>query len=116
VGERFAEAQFPFLGDRLIPRIAVQGTAGENTLETGLRNPKPWGETEKRELIARGYALLDDALAHRADVTEGVQIGAFLVDQPLVHGTETALSAGARERSLSRAKRRPARKPRVPPR
>ncbi len=66
VGERFAAAQFPFLGDRLIPRIAVQGTAGEITLETGLRKPRPWGEDEKRLLIARGYALLDDVLADRA--------------------------------------------------
>jgi hypothetical protein len=66
VAERFAAAQFPFLGDRLIPRIAVQGTAGEITLETGLRKPKPWGEDEKRLLIGRGYALLDDVLADRA--------------------------------------------------
>jgi predicted acylesterase/phospholipase RssA len=66
VDERFAAAQFPFLGDRLIPRIAVQGTAGEISLETGLRKPKPWGEEEKRQLIARGYSLLDDVLADRA--------------------------------------------------
>lgn len=117
VGERFAAAQFPFLGDRLIPRIAVQGTAGERTLETGLRNPKPWGEAEKRELIARGYALLDDVLADRARATEGAQVGAFLVDQPLVRGAENALSPGARPRRVTRAKRRgPAGEPRVPPR
>ncbi len=30
VDERFATAQFPFLGDRLIPRIAVQGTASRS--------------------------------------------------------------------------------------
>src|SRR3954447_23421718 len=42
VAERFANAKFPFLGDRLIPRIAVQSSAGEVSLETGLRNPKPW--------------------------------------------------------------------------
>lgn len=65
VGERFGSARFPFLGDRLIPRIAVQGSAGEITLETGLRRPQPWGEAEKLELIARGYALLDDVLADR---------------------------------------------------
>ncbi len=63
VAERFASAQFPFLGNRLIPRIAVQGTAGEISLETGLRRPQPWPESEKRDLIARGYALLDDVLA-----------------------------------------------------
>ncbi|MCW2974727.1 MAG: hypothetical protein JWM06_8 [Actinomycetia bacterium] len=66
VAERFASAKFPFLGDRLIPRIAVQGTAGEITLETGLRHPQPWPEAEKHELIARGYALLDEVLADRA--------------------------------------------------
>jgi len=62
VAERFASAEFPFLGNRLIPRIAVEGTAGEITLETGLRRAQPWPEAEKRELIARGYALLADVL------------------------------------------------------
>ena len=66
VGARFAAAQFPFLGDRLIPRLAVQGTAGEISLETGLRRPKPWSEEEKRLLIARGYDMLEDVLARRA--------------------------------------------------
>jgi predicted acylesterase/phospholipase RssA len=66
VDERFAAAKFPFLGDRLIPRIAVQSTAGEVTLETGLRRPRMWTDDEKRALIARGYALLDDVLAERA--------------------------------------------------
>jgi predicted acylesterase/phospholipase RssA len=66
VAERFASAEFPVLGDRLIPRIAVQGTAGEISLETGLRHPQPWPEDEKRALIARGYALLDEVLTDRA--------------------------------------------------
>src|SRR6266545_1963381 len=65
VGKRFEAAQFPFLGSRLIPRIAVQSTAGETSLETGLRNPRPWSEDQKRALIARGYALLDDVLEQR---------------------------------------------------
>ena len=65
VDERFARAAFPFQGDRLIPRIAVQSTAGEVTLETGLRHSKPWSVDEKRQLIARGYALLDDVLEQR---------------------------------------------------
>ncbi len=65
IDERFAKAKFPFLGDRLIPRIAVQSSAGEVSLETGLRNPKPWSDDEKRLLIARGYSLLDDVLAER---------------------------------------------------
>jgi predicted acylesterase/phospholipase RssA len=66
VEARFAAARFPFLGDRLIPRIAVQSSAGEVTLETGLRNPKPWTVEEKRALIARGYSLLDEVLEQRA--------------------------------------------------
>ncbi len=65
IDEHFASAKFPFLGDRLIPRIAVQSSAGEVSLETGLRNPKPWSDDEKRLLIARGYQLLDDLLAER---------------------------------------------------
>ena len=65
VDERFASAKFPFLGDRYIPRIAVQSTAGEITLETGLRHSKPWSVEEKQHLIARGYALLDDVLEQR---------------------------------------------------
>ena len=63
IDERFAGAKFPFLGDRLIPRIAVQSSAGEVSLETELRSTKPWSEDEKRLLIARGYGLLDDVLA-----------------------------------------------------
>jgi predicted acylesterase/phospholipase RssA len=66
VEKRFAAARFPFLGDRLIPRIAVQSTAGEVSLETGMRHPKPWSLAEKKSLIARGYALLDDVLVERA--------------------------------------------------
>ncbi len=66
VDKRFGAARFPFLGDRLIPRIAVQSSAGEVSLEAGLRNPKPWTNQEKRALIDRGYALLDDVLQQRA--------------------------------------------------
>jgi predicted acylesterase/phospholipase RssA len=65
VAARFDAAKFPFLGDRLIPRISVQGSAGEISLETGLRHAQPWPEEEKRELIARGYSLLDEVLAER---------------------------------------------------
>ena len=65
VAERFDSAQFPFYGDRLIPRIAVEGTVGEVTLETGLRRPQPWPEEGKRQLIAHGYGLLDEVLADR---------------------------------------------------
>ena len=64
--ERFAAAAFPFLGDRLIPRIAVQGSAGASSLEAAVRNPQPWTEETKRALIRRGYDLLDEALPRRA--------------------------------------------------
>lgn len=66
VAERFDAASFPFLGDRAIPRIAVQSTAGEVSLETGLRTPAPWTEDAKRALIRRGYDLLDDLLVEEA--------------------------------------------------
>lgn len=66
VAERFDSASFPFLGDRAIPRIAVQSTAGEVSLETGLRTPAPWTEDAKRALIRRGYDLLDDLLVEEA--------------------------------------------------
>jgi predicted acylesterase/phospholipase RssA len=66
VDERFDSAKFPFLGDRAIPRIAVQSTAGEVSLETGLRNPRPWTEEAKRSLIRRGYDLLDELLVEQA--------------------------------------------------
>jgi predicted acylesterase/phospholipase RssA len=65
VDERFESARFPFLGDRLIPRIAVQSSAGEVSLETGLRRPQPWTEEQKRALIERGYRLLDELLVER---------------------------------------------------
>ena len=66
VEERFANARFPFPGDRLIPRIAVTSSAGEISLEAGLRNPKPWSDESKRALIRRGYDLLDELLVDRA--------------------------------------------------
>ena len=66
VDERFASSRFPFLGDRLIPRIAVQSSAGEVSLEAASRNPKPWSDEEKRALIQKGYDLLNDLLVERA--------------------------------------------------
>jgi predicted acylesterase/phospholipase RssA len=65
VDERFASARFPFRHDRLIPRITVQGTVGESSLETTTRNPVPWTDEAKREVIDRGYALLDEQLRER---------------------------------------------------
>ena len=66
VDERFAAASFPFATDRLIPRIAVSGSAGSVSLEAGLRNPKPWTDEAKLELIERGYRMLDDELREKA--------------------------------------------------
>jgi predicted acylesterase/phospholipase RssA len=66
VDERFANARFPFLGDRLIPRIAVTSSAGEISLEAGGRNPAPWTDDAKRALIRRGYDLLDELLVEEA--------------------------------------------------
>ena len=63
VDERFAVAQFPFRRDRLVPRITVRGTAGVESLETGVRKTKPWTLEAKRELIERGWELLDTELA-----------------------------------------------------
>ena len=66
VDERFAAARFPFQANRLVPRIAVSGSAGDVSLEAGLRNPKPWSDEAKLELIARGYRMLDEELRERA--------------------------------------------------
>jgi hypothetical protein len=66
IDERFESARFPFIGDRLIPRIAVQSTAGEISLEASSRNPEPWSDEQKHVLIRRGYELLDDELVERA--------------------------------------------------
>jgi predicted acylesterase/phospholipase RssA len=67
VAERFDAARFPFLGDREIPRIAVQSDAGEVSLEAGLRKPQPWTDDAKRALIRRGWDLLDDVLTERVE-------------------------------------------------
>jgi predicted acylesterase/phospholipase RssA len=66
VDQRFAAARFPFQADRLVPRIAVSGSAGDLSLEAGLRHPRPWTEEAKLELIARGYRMLDEELRERA--------------------------------------------------
>jgi predicted acylesterase/phospholipase RssA len=65
IDARFAAATFPFRHDRIVPRITVRGTAEGSSLETGMRNPPPWTEAAKRELIDRGYRLLDGELQHR---------------------------------------------------
>jgi predicted acylesterase/phospholipase RssA len=63
IANAFDAADFPFLGDRLVPRIAVAGGAGEQSLEAGMRTQEPWDEEVKRRLIERGYDLLDACFA-----------------------------------------------------
>jgi predicted acylesterase/phospholipase RssA len=63
IDERFAAARFPFRRDRLLPRITVRGTAGDDSLETGLRTAEPWTIAAKHSLIRRGRELLDAELA-----------------------------------------------------
>ena len=63
VAERFGDAQFPFGRDRQVPRITVRASAQGVSLEPQSRTPAPWSEEDKRELIARGWALTDEALS-----------------------------------------------------
>jgi hypothetical protein len=44
----------------------VSGSAGDVSLEHGLRNPKPWTDEAKLELIGRGYRMLDEELREKA--------------------------------------------------
>lgn len=62
IDERFAEAPFPFRHDRHVPRITVRASAGELSLDTGLRAKRAWTEEAKRALIRRGYELTDAEL------------------------------------------------------
>jgi predicted acylesterase/phospholipase RssA len=62
VDERFARARFPFRHDRAVPRITVVGAANGLNLDPGFRNPKPWTEEAKRELIELGRQATDAAL------------------------------------------------------
>jgi predicted acylesterase/phospholipase RssA len=61
VQERFAQARFPFGGDRAVPRITVRAEAGDVALEARFRNAV-WTDEAKADLIARGRQLTDDAL------------------------------------------------------
>jgi predicted acylesterase/phospholipase RssA len=62
IEQRFADARFPFRHDRLVPRITVQASVGEVSLEPGFRTQKPWTKEAKRALIGRGYELADREL------------------------------------------------------
>ena len=63
VADRFGAARFPFRHDRLVPRITVQASVGEVSLDPGFRNQAPWTEDAKRALIVRGYELTSRELA-----------------------------------------------------
>jgi predicted acylesterase/phospholipase RssA len=65
VDARFGSARFPFRHDRAVPRITVVGTPNGLSLDPGFRNPKPWTEKTKRELIALGWRGADEALRER---------------------------------------------------
>ena len=62
VEERFDRARFPFGHDRIVPRITVVGATDGPSLDPGFRNPKPWTEDAKRELIRIGWDSADEAL------------------------------------------------------
>ena len=57
VEDRFMAARFPFRHDRLVPRITVQASTGEISLDPGFRNQSEWTTEAKSALIRRGYEL-----------------------------------------------------------
>jgi predicted acylesterase/phospholipase RssA len=59
--QRFQEADFPFGGDRDLPRLVVRADPGEHGLDPGFR--QPWPDERKRGLIERGRTLAEEALA-----------------------------------------------------
>lgn len=65
VAGRFGAARFPFRHDRLVPRITVHASAGEISLDPGIRNQSEWTQDAKRSLIARGYELTSRELDGR---------------------------------------------------
>jgi predicted acylesterase/phospholipase RssA len=62
VERRLGEADFPFRRERALPRVTVRASAGDATLETGVRAGAVWTERAKRALILRGYELTDAEL------------------------------------------------------
>ncbi len=60
---RFGAARFPFRHDRHVPALIVRSTAGESSLDPTFRSDAPWPAELKRQLVARGYDLTDEALA-----------------------------------------------------
>ena len=68
---RFASAAFPFRHDREIPRVVVRSAAGDDALEPTFRGEPPWSEESKRALIARGYRITDEEIAHARERQNG---------------------------------------------
>ena len=60
---RFDAARFPFRHDRHVPALVVRTTTGGASLDPTFRGDALWPEEVKRELIDRGYAVTDEALA-----------------------------------------------------
>jgi len=98
IEERFAAARFPFRHDRLVPRITVEASVDEVSLEPGLRSQKPWTEEAKRALISRGYELADRELArHEAAARLSSEIAAGATQPGRVGaGSESLLLAARR--------------------
>jgi predicted acylesterase/phospholipase RssA len=71
VDRRFGAAEFPFRGDRIVPRITVRGDIEGAGLDPGFRSSPHWSDADKRRLIRRGYDLTDRELAAR-EVAEAV--------------------------------------------
>ncbi len=67
VDRRFAAADFPFRGDRIVPRITVRGSIEDTGLDPGFRTSPRWSDEDKRRLISRGYELADRELAAGKD-------------------------------------------------
>ena len=70
IDERFASAAFPFLGDRIVPRITVRGSVEGILPDAGFRSSPHWSEDDKRRLIRRGYELAAAEL-DRVDAESG---------------------------------------------
>ncbi|HZT90745.1 MAG TPA: patatin-like phospholipase family protein [Gaiellaceae bacterium] len=62
VGERFADARFPFRHDGVVPRVVVRGSNEGAGLDPGFRNQPHWAEDEKRALIRAGWLAADAEL------------------------------------------------------
>ena len=65
VSDRFARATFPFRHDRALPLTIVRAEPGAHALDASFRAGLDWPLESKRALIARGRALMEEALRDR---------------------------------------------------